>query len=88
MKVETIGGIHARVALHKLLKEGINMSPTVYMTLYKGLSDTEALKLGFDHNVVHELGRPISPEELRLLFRRELLKLIDADELNNPQNQV
>lgn len=64
------------------------MSPTVYMTLYKGLSDTEALKLGFDHNVVHELRRPISPEELRLLFRRELLKLIDADELNNPQNQV
>lgn len=88
VNVETIGGNHARVALQKLLKEGINMSPTVYMTLYKGLSDTESLELGFDHNVVHELGRPISPEEQRLLFRRELLKLTDADELNNPQNQV
>lgn len=77
VNVETIGGNHSRVALQELLEEGINMSPTVYMTIYKGLCDTEALKLGFDHNVGHELGRPTSPEELMLLFRRELLKLID-----------
>lgn len=86
VNVETIGGNHSRVALQELLEEGINMSPTVYMTIYKGLCDTEALKLGFDHNVGHELGRPTSPEELMLLFRRELLKLIDEVELNNPQN--
>lgn len=86
VNVETIGGNHSRVALQELLEEGINMSPTVYMTIYKGLCDTEALKLGFDHNVGHELGRPTSPEELMLLFRRELLKLIDEEELNNPQN--
>lgn len=83
--IETIGGNHSRIALQELFDEGLLKTPIIYMNLYKNVTNTEALKLGFDHNVCHELGKPTSPEELMFLFRKELLKLMTEEEVVSPQ---
>ncbi|XP_062620882.1 uncharacterized protein LOC134282490 [Saccostrea cucullata] len=84
-QIETIGGNHSRIALQELFDEGLLKEPTIHVKLYKNLTDTEALKLGFDHNVSHELAKPTSAEELLFLFRRELQKKVTEEEMSSPQ---
>ncbi|XP_061192999.1 uncharacterized protein LOC133201220 [Saccostrea echinata] len=84
-EIETIGGNHSRIALQELFDEGLLKTPRIYINLYKNLTDTEALKLGFDHNVCHELGKPTSASEMLFLFRRELLKKLTEEELPTPK---
>ena len=51
-QIETIGGNHTRIALQSLLAAGQLAAPDqlVKVKIYKDLSDTEALQVGYEHN--------------------------------------
>ena len=74
IKVEVIGGNHTRIALQELANEG-KVTEYVLCNVYLNLNDAEALKLGYDHNVINDIGKSTSAEDLLLLFRQELEKL-------------
>lgn len=79
-QIETIGGNHTRIALQELLSEGFEIPKLVQCKLYKGLPDDIALCLAYEHNEGNTSGKPMSVENMLVLFRRELLKAIpDAE---------
>lgn len=79
-QIETIGGNHTRIALQELLSEGFEIPKLVQCKLYKGLRDDIALCLAYEHNEGNTSGKPMSVENMLVLFRRELLKAIpDAE---------
>lgn len=53
-KLETLGGNHTRLALQSLREKGLLKNQTVKVNVYLPLTKTEALTLGYQHNVVLE----------------------------------
>ena len=46
-----------------------------FIYIYLNLNDAEALKLGYDHNVINDFGKSTPAEHSLLLFRQEMEKL-------------
>lgn len=82
-QIETIGGNHTRIALQELLSEGFEIPKIVQCKLYKGLPDDIALCLAYEHNEGNTSGKPMSVENMLVLFRRELLKAIPEAEFSD-----
>jgi hypothetical protein len=59
MRIEVIGGNHTKAALMTLYRQGLR-NPYVQMTLYEGLTDEEALKVGLHHNETNLKAKPMS----------------------------
>jgi len=57
--VEVLGGNHTRAALTCLFQQGLHPGK-VLVTIYKDLTDNEALKVGYHHNVTAELSRSMT----------------------------
>lgn len=53
-KLETLGGNHTRLALQSLGEKGLLKKETVKVNVYLPLTKTEALTLGYQHNIVLE----------------------------------
>ena len=70
--VEVIGGQHTCAALKELHDEGMESCSVVYMNIFKGLSDTEAIEIGFHHNEMVKLGKPLEFMDLVKLLRLHL----------------
>ena len=83
INIKTLGGNHTRQALQELANENPTHKETyeyIMCTVYAGLSDKDALRLGYEHNKCNEVGKPTSTEDFLRLFRRELLRAIGYDE--------
>lgn len=84
-EIECIGGNHTREAIQSLHNEDpeIEHFITWPMRLYCGLSDSQALAKGHEHNKLHDTSRRSSFEDLTKYFRKELTsQLQDANLLN------
>ena len=66
--LETIGGNHTRQALVELGQE--IMVPVI---VYAGLTNNQALMVGYEHNRLHQSSRAMSFAENVLLFRSRLV---------------
>ena len=72
MKVAVIGGNHTRAALQDLVKEGELSKETISVKLYRDLSNTECLEIGFFHNKSLEKSRTMTFIEICKLMRKKL----------------
>ena len=69
--IETIGGNHTRAAVNLLYQKGAR-EPYVIVTVYKGLTDQEALKVGWHHNSIPGRSRSMSFTEMVGLVKRHI----------------
>ena len=70
--VEVIGGQHTCAALKELYDEGMADCSLVNMNLFKGLSDLEAIEIGFQHNEMVKLSKSLSFIDLVKMLRVQL----------------
>lgn len=66
--LEVIGGNHTREALMDL-----DVDIKVPVTIYAGLSNDQALLVGYEHNKVHQSSREMTFAEDVILFRSRLV---------------
>ena len=76
--IETIGGNHTRKAIQELLDEDeikYKHLEIVRCRMYVNLSSVDALRIGHEHNILNDVGKSTSAEDLVKLFRRELERI-------------
>ena len=86
--LEVIGGNHTRLAFQQLNEESQQFA-TARVRLYAGLTDQQALWLGYQHNQQHEHSRKTTFVENVLLFRRCFEALVaDPDKPRNAEKEA
>ena len=76
VSVETLGGNHTRIALQYLNSANQLQNGMVKVCLYQGLSDDEALEVGFLHNKQAELSKKMSFMDQARLIKVSVLNCI------------
>ena len=73
LEVETLGGNHTRIALQYLHAAGQLENGVVKVRIYHGLTDDEALEVGFMHNKKAELSKKMSFMDQSRLIKVSLI---------------
>lgn len=69
-KIEVLGGNHSRAALSSLHRRGLHDSFCL-VSIYEGLTDEEALKLGYHHNKISERAKAMSFVDIVNIIRKQ-----------------
>ena len=86
--VEVIGGQHTCAAFRELYEEGVEDCSLVNMNIFTGLTNMEALEIGFQHNEMIKLGKPLGFIDFVKMLRFHLFSGQTVDERKQKKKEI